>query len=205
MSSSSETSAPSTAAIALATGILCALGGYLFGQASSLGLFGSDTRKSGAKSSWPNSYDVTIHPDSSDEDLMKSLKGNEAPDAEDDDSEEEDQGELKTFADNKEECKLVLVVRTDLGMTKGWFQRSHTSPLDHRLTRCTLRQNRGPMLSCNPRLLHVLSIPRTKFSHSQTLAIFRSGQGCGAMQERGGATNAAGAGNKPGIVRAHYS
>jgi len=123
MSSASEPSLPSTAAIALATGILCALGGYLVGQASSLGLFGSGTRKSDSKSSWPNSYDVTIHPDSSDEELMKSLKGNKAQESEDEESDEEDQGELKNFADNKEECKLILVVRTDLGMTKGIFLR----------------------------------------------------------------------------------
>jgi PTH2 family peptidyl-tRNA hydrolase len=35
------------------------------------------------------------------------------------DSEEEEQGELGDFKLYKEECKLVLVVRTDLGMTKG--------------------------------------------------------------------------------------
>ena len=121
MSSASETSAPSTAAIALATGILCALGGYLVGQASSLGLFGSGTRKTGTQNSWPNSYDVTIHPDSSDEELMKSLKGKDVPESEDDESDDDDQGELKPFDDNKEECKLVLVVRTDLGMTKGRY------------------------------------------------------------------------------------
>lgn len=130
MSSSSKDSAPSTAAIALATGILCALGGYLLGQASSLGLFGSGTRKSGAKSSWPNSYDVTVHPDSSDEELMKSLKGDGDPDSGDDESEDENQGELKAFVDNKEECKLILVVRTDLGMTKGWSLNSCTLWLD---------------------------------------------------------------------------
>lgn len=130
MSSPSENPVPSTAAIALATGILCALGGYLLGQASSLGLFGSGTRKNGAKSSWPNSYDVTIHPDSSDEELMKTLKGDGAPDSEDDVSEDENQGELKAFADNKEECKLILVVRTDLGMTKGWSLNSCTLWLD---------------------------------------------------------------------------
>lgn len=130
MSSSSEDSAPSTAAIALATGILCALGGYLLGQASSLGLFGSGTRKSGAGRSWPNSYDVTIHPDSSDEELMKSLKGDGVLDSEVDESEDENQGELKAFADNKEDCKLILVVRTDLGMTKGWSLNSCTFWLD---------------------------------------------------------------------------
>lgn len=134
MSSSSESSAPSTAAIALATGILCALGGYLVGQASSLGLVGSGTRKSGANSSWPNSYDVTVHPDSSDEELMKSLKGEGGPDLEDDESEDENQGELKAFTDNKEECKLILVVRTDLGMTKGCSLNSFILSPDTALT-----------------------------------------------------------------------
>jgi PTH2 family peptidyl-tRNA hydrolase len=32
---------------------------------------------------------------------------------------EDDQAELGSFASSREECKLVLVVRTDLGMTKG--------------------------------------------------------------------------------------
>lgn len=110
------------------------MGGYLVGQASSLGLVGSGTRKSGAKSSWPNSYDVTIHPDSSDEELMKSLKGDGVPGSVDDESEDETQGELKSFTDNKEECKLILVVRTDLGMTKGWSLTSFTLLLDTALT-----------------------------------------------------------------------
>jgi len=35
------------------------------------------------------------------------------------DSDSQDDGELKDFNDLNEEYKLVLVVRTDLGMTKG--------------------------------------------------------------------------------------
>lgn len=38
----------------------------------------------------------------------------------DSDSEDEDQ-DLSAFTESVEECKLVLVVRTDLGMTKGSF------------------------------------------------------------------------------------
>ena len=124
-------SSPSTASIAVATAILAAAAGYFIGTASSLGLFGGATKSGGrkAKLSWPNSYDVTIHPDSSDEELMQSLgrgKGKEVKDSqdEDEDEDEEDSGdegqrELKGFEDNREECKLVLVVRTDLGMGKG--------------------------------------------------------------------------------------
>jgi hypothetical protein len=37
------------------------------------------------------------------------------------DWEDEGQGELADFAGVNEECKLVLVVRTDLGMTKGAY------------------------------------------------------------------------------------
>ena len=68
---------------------------------------------------------MTIHPDSSDEVLMKSLgRGKEVKDSEEEDSSDEDsrrvkKGDLETFEGNKEECKLVLVVRTDLGMGKG--------------------------------------------------------------------------------------
>lgn len=110
---------PSTAAIAIATAILAALGGYFIGQGASLGLFSS--KSSSGKKSWPNSYDVTVHPDSSDEELMKSLKGEvEEEDSEEDEAELVEPGKLASFEGNKEECKLVLVVRTDLGMTKGW-------------------------------------------------------------------------------------
>lgn len=116
---------PSTTSYVVATAILAVSIGYFIGQASSLGLFSSPKSKSSSKTSWPNSYDVTIHPDSSDEELMTHLRGNgekEVKDTEDEDSEDEElgqEGELKAFEGNKEECKLVLVARTDLGMGKG--------------------------------------------------------------------------------------
>ncbi|MCJ1253416.1 hypothetical protein MMC24_001227 [Lignoscripta atroalba] len=119
MSNLSDRPPPSTAAIAIATAILAALGGYFIGQASSLGLFSGGKPGSKSKSSWPNSYDVTIHPDSSDEELMKGLRGGREEEEEDEDDDEEEQGELSSFEGNKEECKLVLVVRMDLGMGKG--------------------------------------------------------------------------------------
>lgn len=44
-----------------------------------------------------------------------------APTAQTDDESDDDQ--LQQFTDSREECKLILVVRTDLGMTKGtWLQ-----------------------------------------------------------------------------------
>lgn len=53
--------------------------------------------------------------------LVKEKEKEKAPvqTATDSDWEDEAQGELSDFSGMNEECKLVLVVRTDLGMTKG--------------------------------------------------------------------------------------
>ncbi|GFF26820.1 peptidyl-tRNA hydrolase Pth2 [Aspergillus udagawae] len=96
---------PSTTAYVIATAILAGITGYFIGQGASLGLFSSANEKEG----WPNSYNVKVPQHSSDE---------EDEDYEDDSEEEGDGGELANF-DDDEEVKLVLVVRTDLGMTKG--------------------------------------------------------------------------------------
>ncbi|KAL2799178.1 putative mitochondrial peptidyl-tRNA hydrolase Pth2 [Aspergillus keveii] len=96
---------PSTTTYVVATAILAGITGYFIGQGASLGLFAKE------KEGWPNSYNVKVHRGSSDE---------EDDDDEEEDSEEEgDGGELADFEGNTEEVKLVLVVRTDLGMTKG--------------------------------------------------------------------------------------
>ncbi|KAI4088475.1 MAG: hypothetical protein LQ348_004304 [Seirophora lacunosa] len=130
---------PSTTSIIVATAILAVALGYFIGQGTSLGIFASTKPASQGKSkkskkpkkSWPNSYDVTIHPDSSDEEAFKQIRGADlgieseesSVDSSEDEKDEVDlgqkQGDLNTFKDNREECKLVLVVRTDLGMGKG--------------------------------------------------------------------------------------
>ncbi|KAI9733693.1 MAG: hypothetical protein M1834_003296 [Cirrosporium novae-zelandiae] len=102
---SSSPADSSKTGIAIAALIVGGLGGYFLGQTSSLDVFSGKGGKS-----WPNDFDVKVHADSSDED--------ESGD-EDDEDEEEEQGELNEFKGNNEECKLVLVVRTDLGMSKG--------------------------------------------------------------------------------------
>lgn len=136
---------PSTAAIALATAILGVLAGYFFAQASSLGLFSSSppppsgrTSKKGSapKKSWPNSYDVTLHPDSSDEELMKGLRGDSGGEEESSEEEAQEDGTgLRAFEGNWDECKMVLVVRTDLGMQKGKIaaQCSHATLSNYRV------------------------------------------------------------------------
>ncbi|KAF2689779.1 PTH2-domain-containing protein [Lentithecium fluviatile CBS 122367] len=87
---------PSTANIAIACAIVGGVTGYLIGQAKSLGLFGGSPI-SGASSREKGRLEVE----------------------EDDESDDDEQSAPAEFPNNPEECKLVLVVRTDLGMTKG--------------------------------------------------------------------------------------
>jgi len=113
---------PSTAAVAVAVGLIALTAGYLLGQGSALGLFSKSksSQPPGKAKSWPNSYDVTIHPDSSDEELMAQQRVTAGEHAEESESDEEGDGkELKTFPNDGEEVKLVVAVRTDLGMGKG--------------------------------------------------------------------------------------
>ncbi|KAH7090808.1 peptidyl-tRNA hydrolase PTH2-domain-containing protein [Paraphoma chrysanthemicola] len=89
---------PSTANIAVASAIVAGVTGYMLGQAKSLGLFG------GSPISAPSEH--------------KEKTPGEAEDSSDEDSEDDDSVPAE-FKGNNEECKMVLVVRTDLGMTKG--------------------------------------------------------------------------------------
>ncbi|KAJ9618576.1 peptidyl-tRNA hydrolase [Exophiala oligosperma] len=107
-----EKAPPSLAAVAVSSLILGLLAGYFIGQGSSIGVFGGSSGPTGLKKSWPNSYDVKVHADSSDEQA-------DDEDEDEDEDEEGDGNELKDFRDSKEEVKLVLAVRTDLGMGKG--------------------------------------------------------------------------------------
>lgn len=100
------------------------LGGYFIGQGSSIGLFGAggnpSTKRKKGKKSWPNSYDVKIHEDSSSEDVAGVGTGETDEEGENEDlDDEENVQEVKSFEGSREEVKLVLCVRTDLGMTKG--------------------------------------------------------------------------------------
>ncbi|KAL5001969.1 peptidyl-tRNA hydrolase PTH2-domain-containing protein [Aspergillus recurvatus] len=98
---------PSTATYVVATAIIAGITGYFIGQGASLGLFSMKE-----KEGWPNSYNVKPHRGSSDEEDDSEEEGES-------DEEEGDGAELANFENNTEEVKLVLAVRTDLGMTKG--------------------------------------------------------------------------------------
>ena len=89
---------PSAAAYAVASAILGVLVGFYIGQASSLGLFNSSSIPALSK--------------------PVALPAGSGSDYEDSDDEDAKQEGLGAFV-LKEEYKLVLVVRTDLGMTKG--------------------------------------------------------------------------------------
>lgn len=87
-----EKAPPSTAAVAVGTAIIAGITGYFLGQANSIGVFGR---------------------------TKQHIELSNTSDDDDDDADVQDLGELKSFPESREECKLVLVVRTDLGMTKG--------------------------------------------------------------------------------------
>ena len=101
---------PSTANIAAACAILAGVTGYMLGQAKSLGFFGGS----------PISQPAT-----------GTSKEKKAEDSEDEDS--SDDSTPAEFPGHNEECKMVLVVRTDLGMTKGTYTIYFTprSPLNN--------------------------------------------------------------------------
>jgi len=101
---------PSAAAIAIGSAIVAGITGYFLGQASSIGLFGkTDTRAPAARLT---QRDGLAKPDDAE------TESDDDDGEEDDDSDVQDLGELQTFPGNTEECKLVLVVRSDLGKQK---------------------------------------------------------------------------------------
>lgn len=115
----------SPAAIGTVTVILVIVGLYFIGSSS---LFSPPPSSSLSKHelSRPNSYDVDLNLESSEEEPMRSLRGDKAAKVEaetneegDDADEEVGQDGLKAFEEIGGECKLVLIVRKDLGMNKG--------------------------------------------------------------------------------------
>lgn len=89
---------PSLLATAIASALIAGIIGYFVGQGSSLGLFGTPPATTKAHAA---------------------ADSKESESESDESEEEEGQEGLEEFSDKTEECKLVLVVRTDLGMTKG--------------------------------------------------------------------------------------
>ncbi|THV68701.1 PTH2-domain-containing protein [Aureobasidium pullulans] len=126
---SRATEIPSVWAVAFGASVVAGLAGYFLGTASSIGVFGNSSQKRVVSSSEKGH-------DNSDSDDAN------ASDSELEDS--EDDQEVNGFEDSTEECKLVLVVRTDLGMTKGKIaaQCSHATLACYK----TLLRQQSPIL-----------------------------------------------------------
>nr|POE65932.1 putative peptidyl-trna hydrolase 2 [Quercus suber] len=107
MANGQDQAPPSLAAVAVASALIAGVVGYYVGQGQSLGLFG----RADARASASAQHSGNDHKDSDSD--MSDLG------SADEDDDMQDLGELQTFPGNREECKLVLVVRTDLGMSKG--------------------------------------------------------------------------------------
>lgn len=102
---------PTTASYVLATAILAGVVGFFVGQGASLGLFSSPATATSQQKKKIKRSDNREKDEEEDED--------DSDDEEDEEEEEEDNAELATFEGNSDEVKLILVVRTDLGMGKG--------------------------------------------------------------------------------------
>ncbi len=153
-----EKAQPSLTAVAVSSVILGLLAGYFIGQGSSIGVFGGSGGSKQPKKSWPNSYDVKVHADSSDD---------QADDEEEADEEEDDEDgkELSDFKESSEEVKLVLAVRTDLGMGKGkkTLNMQRMTRTNALLTGKIAAQCSHATLACYKYLLnHVTSAPLLK-------------------------------------------
>jgi len=107
MASLQDRPPPTTASIAIACAIIGGITGYFLGQGSAIGVFGGSSNQ---KSSHSKTLESDLDEDEDEDEDGSSDEVEEFP------IEKQD---LSDYANSKEECKLVLVVRTDLGMTKG--------------------------------------------------------------------------------------
>lgn len=110
---------PSILAVAFASAIVAGLAGYFLGQASSIGVFSGSAQPAGAPATGPRAASEKKAKVADDDSDISDAAGGSDEDDDSDDEDDLDDQELKGFEDSNEECKLVLVVRTDLGMTKG--------------------------------------------------------------------------------------
>jgi peptidyl-tRNA hydrolase, PTH2 family len=123
---------PTPIAMIVSTAIIAGLSGYMIGIASSLGFFPIPFQTRTPKPRGIDHYDD--EEESEDEDIDESILDHAPNWANGFEADKRDglraepkkekevtkaEGVRDGWVDNGEECKLVLVVRTDLGMTKG--------------------------------------------------------------------------------------
>lgn len=120
--------APSPTAMLVGTAIIAGLSGYMIGIASSLGFFPIPFMPKAPKERGIANYDD--EEESEEEDIDASILDHAPNWSNGLEADKRDglrvmersaakKNEKPGLVDNGEECKLVLVVRTDLGMTKG--------------------------------------------------------------------------------------
>jgi peptidyl-tRNA hydrolase, PTH2 family len=126
---------PTPLAMLIGTAIIAGISGYMIGIASSLGFFPIPFLPKAPKERGISNYDD--EEESEDEDIDESIldhapnwgNGLEADKRDGLRATKAKEEPVKTgWEDSTEECKLVLVVRTDLGMTKGRFPLPSSSP-----------------------------------------------------------------------------
>lgn len=133
---------PSAMAMIIGTALIAGVSGYMIGIASSLGFLPIPFAPKPARERGISNYDD--EEESEEEDIDESIldhapnwqngleadkrDGLKATTAEKKTSRKEEKKvvQKEEFHDNGEECKLVLVVRTDLGMTKGKHHPLHS-------------------------------------------------------------------------------
>ena len=109
-------------------------------------------------------------------------------------------------ANTNEECKLVLVARTDLGMTKGIYYCVRRSIFFSNIF--LARQNRGSVFTCYACLLQGFTKVICYFFAAADITevgAVRTGKGGGAGQERGRAGDASGASYESGSCCEDYT
>lgn len=180
-------------AMIIGTAIIAGISGYMIGIASSLGLIPnpfvtkpvrkrglenySDEEESGDEDideavtidhapNWANGFEADQRAGLRD---LRPTKGFKEPVAEKKAVAED----TPSWENSKEDCKLVLVVRTDLGMTKGM---SLSKPYDARFLTLQPRQDRSSSFPRDPRLLQELPPKCTQLEDSSALGKGRPSQ-----------------------------
>jgi len=155
---------PTPTAVLISTAILSLITGYMLGVGSSLGLFPnpfkSSEARAAAKRTKTSNYDDE---EESSEEEVDGILLDHAPNWANGEAADVRDGlkvmkkETKPEWENStEECKLVLVVRTDLGMTKGMLDPPFSYHTAQQLRAFPRRQNRSAMLSRDASLLQEL-------------------------------------------------
>jgi hypothetical protein len=200
---------PSSTAVLISTAILSLITGYMLGIGSSLGLFPNpflQTREARVASKRMKTSNYDDEEESSEEEVDGILLDHapnwvngEAADVRDGLKVVRKEEKLQQWENSMEECKLVLVVRTDLGMTKGVSTHSPPCPIHGLpLTVSPHRQNRSPVLTRDASMLQDIPARRSKLANPAALGEGRASKSGAASEVRRGSGDVTGAGNKSG-------